>query len=262
MTFIGIGTIGISTTTLNTESYENIEFKIGLGTTALAFSTISVGGTVSSISISNVGTGYTTSNPPVVLIEPPQPNYEVIDNISYTGDFGIITGIKTTSVGVASTGIIFDLYIPPNSPLRDGKSVTVGVATTGISGIQTGYYFVINKSNVGKGLTSQNSSGAVVGVGTTFIDNIYQVAAVSIAQTAVAGVGITYVTKVTVSVSGYNGLSGLGFSGFYGEYSWGRISVPTRKDPQEFTTYANIGGISSSPTIQRFNRLKYSNYNT
>jgi hypothetical protein len=262
VTFIGTGTIGISTTTLNTESYENIQLKIGLGVTALALSTISVGGTVSSISISNAGTGYTTSNPPVVLIEPPQPNYEVIDNISYSGDFGVITGIKTTSVGVASTGIVFDFYIPQNSPLRDGKTVKVGIATTGISGIQTGYYFVVNKSNVGNGLTSQNSSGAVVGVGTTFIDNIYQVSAVSIAQTAVAGVGITYVAQVTVSVSGYNGLSGLGFSGFYGEYSWGRISVPTRKDPHQFTTYANIGGISSSPTIQRFNRLKYSNYNT
>jgi hypothetical protein len=262
VTSIGIGTITISTTTLNTEFYENIQFKIGLGTTALAFSTISVGGTISAISISNAGTGYTTSNPPVVLIEPPQPTYEVIDNISYTGDFGVITGIKTTSVGVASTGIVFDFYIPQNSPLRDGKTVKVGIATTGISGIQTGYYFVINKSNVGKGLTSRNFSGAVVGVGTTFIDNIYEVAAVSIAQTAVAGVGITYVAQVTVSVSDYNGLSGLGFSGFYGEYSWGRISTPTRKKPQEFTTYANVGGISSSPTIQRFNRLKYLNYNT
>jgi len=262
VTFIGIGTIGISTTTLNTESYENIEFKIGLGITALASSILSVGGTVSSISISNAGTGYTTLNPPIVLIEPPQPNYEIVDNISYNGDFGIITGIKTTSIGVASTCIIFDFYIPQNSPLRDGKTVKVGIATTGISGIQTGYYFVVNKSNIGFGLTSLNSSGSTVGIGTTFIDNIYQVAAVSIAQTAVAGVGITYVAKVTVSVSGYNNLSGFGFSSFYGEYSWGRISTPTRKEPHEFRTYANIGGISTSPIIQRFNRLKYIGYST
>jgi hypothetical protein len=262
VTSIGINTITISTTTLNAESYENIEFKIGLGVTALALSAISLGGTISSISISNAGTGYTTSNPPAVLIEPPQPKYEVIDNILYMGDFGVITGIKTTSVGVASTGIVFDLFIPQNSPLRDGKSVTVGVATTGVSGIQTGYYFVVSRSNVGKGLTSLNSSGGIVGVGSTFIDNIYQVAAVSIGQTAVSGVGITYVAQVTVSVSNYNGLSGLGFSGFYGEYSWGRISTPIRKDPQEFTTYANIGGISTSPIIQRFNRLKYIGYST
>jgi hypothetical protein len=251
---------GVGYTTSPTVSIGN---PIGIGTSgrAVALATIT-NGSVTTVAITTGGFGYDSAQTPLVLIESPQPKYEVIDGISYSGDFGVITGIKTTSVGVASTGIIFDFYIPSNSPLRDGKSVTVGVATTGISGIQTGYYFVINKSNVGKGLTSRDSSGAIVGVGTTFIDNIYQVAAVSIAQTAVAGVGITYVAKVTVSVSGYNGLSGLGFSGFYGEYSWGRISIPTRRDPQEFVTYANIGGISTSPIVQRFNRLKFLNYNT
>ena len=239
---------------------------IGFGTTAAqntakASATIS-GGVVTGIAVTIAGVGYTSSEPPIVLIESPSLKYESIDKISYEGDFGTITGINTTSVGVASTGIVFDLFIPNNSVLRDGKTVKVGIATTGISGIQTGYYFVISKSNVGNGLTSLNSSGSIVGVGTTFIDNIYQVASVSIAQTAVPGVGITNVAKVTVSVSGYNGLTGLGFSDFYGEYSWGRILTPTRVDPQQFTTYANIAGISSSPTIQRYNKLKYIGYST
>ena len=251
---------GVGYTTSPTVSIGN---PVGVGTSGRASATATiVNGSVTSVTVTSGGFGYSSIQPPMILIESPQPKYEVIDNISYAGDFGVITGIKTTSVGVASTGIVFDFYIPSNSPLRDGKTVTVGVATTGVSGIQTGYYFVVNKSNVGKGLTSLNSSGGVVGVGTTFIDNIYRVAAVSIAQTAVAGVGITYVAQVTVSVSDYNGLSGLGFSGFYGEYSWGRILSPIRQDPHEFTTYANIGGISSSPIVQRFNRLKYLNYNT
>jgi hypothetical protein len=236
---------------------------IGIGITgrAMASSTL-VNGSVTSIQITSPGFGYTSSNPPEILIENPSTKYEIIDGISYSGDFGIISGIKTTSVGVASTGIVFDFYIPENSAIRDGKTVRVGIATTGVSGIQTGYYFAINKSNVGNGLTSLNFSGEVVGIGTSFIDNIYQVASVSIAQTAVAGVGITYVAQVTVSVSNFNGLSGLGFSGFYGEYSWGRISTPIRKDPQDFGTYANIGGISTSPIVQRFNRLKFTQYNT
>jgi hypothetical protein len=251
---------GVGYSTSPTVSIGN---PVGIATTGLAqLNATIINGSVTSVSVIDGGFGYDSSQPPMVLIEPPEPKYEVIDNISYTGDFGVITGIKTTSVGVASTGIVFDFFIPQNSPLRDGKTVTVGIATTGISGIQTGYYFTINNSNVGQGLTSLNSSGGVVGVGTTFIDNIYQVAAVSIAQTAVSGVGVTYVAQVTVSVSNYNGLSGIGYSGFYGEYSWGRISTPTRKNPQQFTSYANIGGISTSPTIQRFNRLKFSNYNT
>ena len=254
---------GVGYTTIPTVS---IAGPIGFGTTTIqntarAIATIS-GGAVTGIAITSAGLGYTFTHPPVVLIETPPVKYEIIDKISYEGDFGIITGVQTTSVGVASTGIVFDLFIPTNSIIRDSSIVKVGIATTGISGIQTGYYFVVHSSNVGNGLTSLNLSGGIVGVGTTFIDNIYQVASVSIAQTAVPGVGLTNVTKVTVSVSNYNNLTGLGFSDFYGEYSWGRILASTRPNPNEFITYANISGISSSPVIQRYNRLKYSNYNT
>ena len=254
---------GVGYTTTPTVS---IAGPIGFGTTATqntarALATIS-GGIVTGIAITSAGLGYTFTHPPVVLIETPSAKYEIIDKVSYEGDFGIITGVQTTSVGVASTGIVFDLFIPTNSIIRDSSIVKVGIATTGISGIQTGYYFIVHSSNVGNGLTSLNFSDGIVGVGTTFIDNIYQVASVSIAQTAVPGVGLTNVTKVTISVSNYNNLTGLGFSDFYGEYSWGRILAPTRPNPNEFITYANIGGISSSPVIQRYNRLKYSNYNT
>jgi hypothetical protein len=95
------------------------------------------------------------------------------------------------------------------------------------------------------------------------LDNIYQVSAVSVGQTAVPGVGVTYVAKVTVSLSSYNGLTGIGFSGFYGEYSWGRISNLSRKNPQSFSIYNNgILGISTSPIVQRYNPLKYQNYLT
>jgi hypothetical protein len=254
---------GVGYTTTPTVS---ISGPIGFGTTAAqntarALATIS-GGVVTGIAITSAGLGYTSIQPPAVLIESPSINYEIIDRVSYEGDFGVITGVQTTTVGVASTGIVFDFFIPKDSIIRDSSIVKVGIATTGISGIQTGYYFVVRNSNVGNGLTSLNVGGNVVGVGTTFIDNIYQVAAVSIAQTAVAGVGLTNVAKVTVSVSNYNNLTGLGFSDFYGEYSWGRILTPVRPNSEQFTTYANNGGISTSPIVQRYNRLKYLNYNT
>jgi hypothetical protein len=258
---ISDGGVGYSTTPLVT-----IAGPIGFGTTtaqntAKAVATIS-GGIVTGIAITVAGLGYSISEPPTVLIESPLLKYEIIDKVSYEGDFGVITGVNTTSVGVASTGIVFDFFIPNNSIIRDSKIVKVGIATTGISGIQTGYYFTVSNSNIGAGLTSLDSLGGIVGVGTTFIDNIYQVAAVSIAQTAVPGVGITNVAKITVSVSNYNGLTGLGFSSFYGEYSWGRILTPIRISPEQFVSYANIGGISTSPIIQRYNRLKYIGYST
>jgi hypothetical protein len=181
----------------------------------------------------------------------------------YSGDFGVITGIKTTSVGVASTGIILDLFIPTNSFLRDLNINSVGIATTGVSGIQTGYYFKVSNSNVGNGVTSLRQDGTVVGFGSTFIDNIYEVAAVSIAQTGVPGIGLTYVAQVTVSLTSYNGLSGFGFSSFYGEYSWGRISQLNRTDPKSFIVYNNgLAGISTSPTVQRLLPLKYRDYSS
>ena len=103
---------------------------------------------------------------------------------------------QTTTVGV-TTGIVFDLLLPSDSLFRD--SDVVGTAIT-VSGIQTGYYFVVSNSNIGNGVTSLNSAGAVVGSGSSFLDNIYEVASVSIAQTNAVAIGQTYVAKVTVSV--------------------------------------------------------------
>lgn len=215
-------------------------------------------GIVTSISVTGPGTGYTSTNIPNVLISPPSFSVEENTVNSYEGDFGIITGISTTSVGVASTGVVFDFVIPNDSPLRN-SSIT-GVTT--ISGITTGYYFVVHKSNVGRGVTSLNSNGSNIGIGSTFLDNVYQAVAVSIAQTAVPGLGITHVAKVTVSLSSYNNLSGIGYSGFFGEYSWGRITLGSRKKENSYNAYTTNGytGIATGTMIRRNSPLKYLNY--
>jgi hypothetical protein len=234
-----------------------IENSVGFGSTATATSSITAG-IVTTISITGPGTGYTTTNIPNILISPPPFSIEENNVISYSGDFGIISGISTTSVGIASTGIIFDFVIPSDSPLRN-SSIT---GFTTISGITTGYYFIIHNSNVGKGVTSLGTNGSVIGIGTTFLDNVYQAVAVSIAQTSVIGLGVTYVAKVTVSLTSYNGLSGIGFSNFYGEYSWGRIILGDRKKESSYNAYTFNGyvGISTSTIIRRSSPLKYLNY--
>jgi|694.fasta_scaffold00920_17 hypothetical protein len=236
--------------------------SVGIGSTALAISSIT-SGIVTSFTITNPGFGYTSSKPPQVLIEYPALNYEKIEDVTYEGDFGIIVGIKTTTVGVASTGIVFDLFVPTDSYLRN-TNINVGIATTGISGIKTDYYFTVFNSNIGFGITSLDSNSSIVGVGTTCLDNVYKVASVSIASTSVPGVGVTNVSRVVVSVLNYNGLTGTGFSNFYGEFSWGRISVPTRKNPTIFTAYTRngISGLSTSPIVQRLNPLRYVGYST
>ena len=236
-----------------------IQNPVGLGTTQRAFATASItSGVVTSITVTNPGSGYTTDQSPYVLIEPPSVVYEENEINLYEGDFGIITGVSTISVGLASTGIVFDFIIPHDSFLRDSN---VAAATT-LSGIQTGYYFVINNSNVGNGVTTLDSTGSVVGSGNSFIDGVYQVAAVSYAQTSAVGYAVTDVVKVTVSISNYNGLSGLGFSGYYGDFSWGRISFGPRVTTNEYPAYTNNGypGIQTGSTITRKIPLKYQNY--
>ncbi len=249
----------------------SISLPIGLSTSQGARATASISGvgTVSSIAVSYAGTttglAYTNTAAPAVLIGEPKlvTSIETIKNVSYSGDFGIISGISTTSVGVASTGIVFDLLLPKDSLFRDAS--IVGSALT-VSGISTGYYFTVFNSNVGASVTSLYQDGTVVGIGTSFLDNVYEVANVSIAQTMGIGIGLTYVAQVTVSVQDFNGLTGLGHSEFFGEYSWGRIATSPRGSARVFTSYAGnstgLSGISSSPIIERVNPLRYVNYNT
>lgn len=242
----------------STQPNVSIQSPTGLGITTPNIKASITSGVVTSISISGLYTGYTQSNPPLVLIEAPSLEFEQNEILSYSGDFGIISGIQTTSVGVASTGIVFDFVIPTDSYLRN--SAVSGVTT--ISGIQTGDYFVISNSNVGNGVTSLNISNSIVGIATNFLDTVYQAVSVSIAQTAVIGMGITYVAKVTVSVSSYNGLSGIGYSGYYGNYSWGKISLDERQKSNSYNAYTRNGylGISTGTIISRYSPLRYLNY--
>lgn len=235
---------------------------VGVGSTSTATASIT-SGIVTSLTITSPGFGYTTKTPPQVLIQYPSLKSERIEDVSYEGDFGIIVGVSTTSVGVATTGIVFDLFIPTDSYLRN-TNITVGVATTGISGIKTDYYFTVFNSNIGFGITSLDSTDSIVGVGTTCLDNVYKVASVSIAQTSVPGVGLTNVSRVTVKVSNYNGLIGMGYSNFYGQFSWGKINAPTRKKPLSFNSYNinGISGLSTGAVIQRINPLRYVGYST
>jgi len=239
---------------------------VGLGTTpgecqAYASATIS-SGVVNAITIgSTPGSGYTSTNPPQVLIGDPIPVRGKATTVTYQGDFGIITGVHTTTVGVASTGLVFDLFIPPDSELRDSN--IVGVTT--VSGIATGYYFTVSNSTVGNGVTSLYQDSSTIGIGSTFIDNVYEVAAVSIGVTAAeskTGAGLTAVAKVTVSVKDWNSISGLGYSGYYGNFSWGKVLFGNRADAQAYNAYTTDGvtGIITGGIVRRLYPLKWKNY--
>jgi len=236
---------------------------VSLGSTHRQTATASItAGVVTSITLGTAKTSYSQSNPPVVLIEPPTPQVErITSGINFEGDFGNIVGVTTTTVGVA-TGLVFQVFLPMDSPFRD--TTLVGTAKT-VSSIQAGDFFVVSGSNIGLGVTSLKPGGAVaVGVGTSCIDNVYEAISVAAANREVAGVGQTTVVNVTVSVLSYNGydFNTLGVNTYFGNYSYGKIETDARTATSSFNSYLDNGitGLSTSSQVIRRLPLKISDY--
>ena len=281
---ISTGGVGYSTATVSfaTTSLNGSEVGVGsTSTTAFGSPIIGAAGTITGIAITSVGAGYTSSNPPMVLISPPVWSEEENKVDYYQGDSGIIVGFGTTTIGAGSTNyqLIFDLHIPLDSDLRE--SSIAGTAVT-ISGISTGDFFVVNNSTVGSATTSINSvdtGGAVIGVGTQFLNNVYEVNNYEIVQaptgvgTTGVGIGTTHLNRVFVKVTNFNTWSGQwpSFTGagiqtgnYFGSYSWGKINLVARSESNTYNAYTlgGTGGISTSPVVRRSESLKYKQYKT
>jgi len=262
---------GVGYTTIPTVS---ISEPIGFGTTtaqntASAIATIS-GGVVTGIAVTLGGGGYISTTPPQVLIQSPSMTKETNTVSSYLGDSGIIVGFGTTA-----TGITFDFYIPTNSYLRDTS--VVGTALT-VSGIGTGDYFLVYDSNIGSAstsITSKDIDNNTIGIGTDFVNNVYQVQSVSnvsVANTAIGiatvGTATTTIRRVSARVSGISTISGYSGVGIgttaisFGNFSWGKIVLLGRSKENTYNFYGNIGvgGISTSGVVKRTLPLKFENY--
>ena len=237
----------------------------GIGTTsgnATADATVSAAGTISAITVTYAGFGYTHTNPPLVMIEPESVTQDTLTSIKYQGDFGEIVGIGTSTVAGIGTALQFDLFIPKDSVLRDTSVMDSAVT---VSGIQSGYYFTVFDSNTGSGLTSYDNPIGIttVGVGTAFLDNIYKVHSAKNVTGDAYGIGATVginttLRRVTVSVSSTEGI-GIG-SGFKGRFSWCRLHDFVKKGDGAFTAITNDGitGIKTGPIIIRTSDLKES----
>ena len=271
VTSIVISDGGVGYTTTPTVS---ISQPIGFGTTAaqntaLASVTVS-GGVVTGIAVTFGGGGYISTIPPQVLIESPTLIKEINNVTSYVGDSGVIVGFGTTA-----TGITFDFFIPTNSYLRDTS--VVGSALT-VSGIGTGDYFLVYDSNIGSAstsITSKDINNNTIGIGTNFVNNVYQVQSVSnvsVANTAIGiatvGTATTTIRRVNAIVSGISTISGYSGVGIgtttisFGNFSWGKIVLLGRSKENTYNFYGNVGvgGISTSAVVKRTLPLKFENY--
>ena len=248
----------------------------GIGTTARAVATATLtDGVVSAITVTSPGLAYTSGKPPQVIISSPDYVREENTIISYNGDYGIVSGvgIVTNIAGIGITyGIAFDMWIPDESPLRNSAIVTPDPIS--VSGLTTGHYFIINNSNLGAGLTTLDAAGNTIGIGTTALDGIYQVAHYVGLSTVGFGStvpGTNNLRRVFTSVERWEGLEatvgystlGQGISSsFIGEYSWGRIQLSDRMISTSYTINTNNGviGFTTGPQVKRRDKLKSTNY--
>ena len=104
-----------------------------------------------------------------------------------------------------------------------------------------------------------------VGIGTSFIDNVYQVNSVEEVDRVIGG-GTTTVTRVFVKVDGPPEGSptwpGISTSDYMGTYSWGRIDLTSRAGLNSYTAYTESGitGLTTSLIVERSVPLKYKGY--
>jgi len=209
---------------------------VGVGTTATATVTVS-GSSVSGFTITNPGLGYTIA--PRVLVSTPTFIHKTVTGFStsntYTKGFsGIVTGISTTTSG-SNLALQFHLR-------RIGNTFDT---------IDAGTPIYIFDTRIGSGVTSMDVTGvSTVGLGTTFVDNVYHLVNTSYVDGGTLGI-------ITCMIDNNTPVVGLASTGSIlnpvGKFSWGKLSGDS------FTAGVSIGvtgltvdaGLSSFPTIQR-----------
>jgi len=201
---------------------------------------------------------------PEVMVAPPSRKLEEVPKTTIEGDYGIIVGIGTTTiVGVASTGITFDFYIPQDSKLKSGFSLVQ-------SGIETGYLFNVTGTGVNGPVTTLRADNSVLGIGTTCMDATFEVAHYThntrFIPPEISGnsVGIaTTVTTVVAKIANFTNVVGYGTTANYGDYTWGKVNLSIRlgtKQTFEAVHGTSQSGIGSNPVIRRKNPLRYKGY--
>ena len=242
---------------------------------------VSAAGTVSSLSITNGGSGYVGSTTSISISAPHSIGVGVGATATATATItnGVITGTTITNPGFGYTNVAVPQVLAPlpNAIKEDIDTITTiqgfdgaitGIGVTGgighptalkfnisadltnnpnsvLTDLKVGYPIYIFGTQVGHGVTSVVSDNStVVATGTTCVDNIYFINAYN------SGVGI-----ITCNIMSGVNTTGIETSGStIGGFSWGRLSGFTRG-----TNPVSIGvtgltidsGLTTYPSIQR-----------
>ena len=265
-TVSGLGSITALTIGTAGSGYSgNVAIKfadpVGVGTTATATAVVT-NGSVTSTTITNAGAGYTFTNPPQTIIELPSFQTEKINTIANVeGYTGIITGIQQTTRSGGGPALKFFF----NAVTQNANGVLENVDA---DKLKVGYPILVTGTKVGNGLTSINGVNAsTVGIGTTFIDNIYVVKTIS-ENGSLGEIVCDVHTNSASSISGINtvGFHSTGQSGLttsLGTINWGRLygaNLVRSANPISIgvTGLTVDAGLSTFPTIQRKNHVNTS----
>ena len=209
---------------------------VGVGSTAILSASAS-GGIVTSVSIDYEGAGYQNTNPQVIVELQAAETDTFTDSDVILGYAGIITGIGTTT-GTGSHPLALKFQVD----LSDSGPVSL------LPTLLEGYPIFVKDTVTGNGVTSVNADdSAVVGVGTTVLNNIYIVNAFQLeGNTGIITCNIKSDTD-TVGIATTTGAD-------IGEFSWGRLANFTRStNPISLTVSGNTVdvGLSSFPSLSR-----------
>ena len=231
---IGSGGSGYTGSTVDVKISAPSAIGVGIGTTASATLSVVNGVLSGTANITNPGLGYTHSIPPQVITALPSVSLENITNAGVaTGFSGIITGIQTaTGIGGNPLALEFFVTHPSISALAANNRVLVSDTVTGF------------------GITSIDGHNlSIVGVGNTFLDNIYKVDAFS----RVSNAGI-----LTCNILSTTSVVGIATTGSAtnpcGTLSFGKISGFTRSSTPisiGVTGFTASTGLSTFPILQR-----------
>ena len=133
----------------------------------LATASVNSAGIVTLTSVTTAGAGYTSTTLPTVIAPLPSLQKELISGIRFVDGFaGIVTGIGTT-VGTNGNSLALKFDVSFDTTADFDKLIV-------------GYPIKVTQTGVGLGITSIDSQdSSIVGIGSTFVDNIYYVHAVS-----------------------------------------------------------------------------------
>jgi hypothetical protein len=240
---VGLVTISkLSTNTTEIETTFNFgtlsRGSVGVGSTATATVTIT-DGVITSADIVNPGSGYTSTNPPQVVVDFPEYNEERITNADVVvGLYGNILGIGTTpGIGGAELALSFQLR---ETTKNQGD----------YSDISVGQPIYIYGTSIGEGITSIDFNDTdTVGIGTTALDCVYKVQYID-TNTGIITCNILSTTNISGDL--VDGITGTALSPV-GKFSFGKISGFSRgSNPVSFAvTSYTVSGLGTYGLVKR-----------